>query len=53
MSDTAPPEGNDEDMTHTALSIARPDPVRWLWYTFGCKGALKRNMHHDQRLGIW
>ena len=22
-------------MTHTALSITRPDPVRWLWYTFG------------------
>jgi hypothetical protein len=22
-------------MTHTALSIARPNPVRWLWYTFG------------------
>jgi hypothetical protein len=21
--------------THTALSIAHPDPVRWLWYTFG------------------
>jgi hypothetical protein len=41
MSDTAPPEGNDEDMTHTALSIARPDPVRWLWYTFGRKGALE------------
>src|SRR5258708_3252122 len=35
MGDTAPPEGNDEGMTHTALSIARPDPVRWLWYTFG------------------
>jgi hypothetical protein len=25
MGDTAPPEGNDEGMTHTALSIARPD----------------------------
>ena len=22
-------------MTHTALSIARPNPVRWRWYTFG------------------
>jgi hypothetical protein len=22
-------------MTHTALSIARPHPVRWRWYTFG------------------
>jgi hypothetical protein len=36
-----PPEGNDESMTHTALSIARPNPVRWLWYPFGGKGALK------------
>src|ERR1700689_2154851 len=35
MGDKAPPESNDEDMTHTALSIARPDPVRWLPYTFG------------------
>jgi hypothetical protein len=35
MGDKAPPESNDEDMTHTALSIARPDPVRWLSYTFG------------------
>jgi hypothetical protein len=41
MGDTAPPEGNDEGMTHTALSIARPDPVRWLGYTFGGKGALE------------
>jgi hypothetical protein len=41
MGDTAAPEGNDEGMTHTALSIARPDPVRWLWYTFGGKGALE------------
>jgi hypothetical protein len=22
-------------MTHTAFPIARPDPVRWLWYIFG------------------
>jgi uncharacterized protein DUF5313 len=35
MGDEAPPEGNDEGMTHTALSIARPDPVRSLWYAFG------------------
>ena len=28
MGDEAPPEGNDEGMTHTALSIAHPDPVR-------------------------
>ena len=35
MGDMAPPDGNDEGMTHTALSIAHPDPVRWLWYTFG------------------
>jgi hypothetical protein len=41
MGDTAPPEGNDEIMTHTALSISRPNPVRWLWYIFGGKGALK------------
>lgn len=27
MGDEAPPEGNDEGMTHTALSIARPDLV--------------------------
>jgi hypothetical protein len=41
MGDTAPPERNDETMTHTALSIARPNPVRWLWYTFGGKRAPK------------
>lgn len=35
MGDEARPEGNDEGMTHTALSIAHPDPVHWLWYTFG------------------
>jgi hypothetical protein len=29
MDDEAPPERNDEGMTHTALSIARPDPVRY------------------------
>jgi hypothetical protein len=29
MDDEAPPEGNDEGMTHTALSIARPGPVRY------------------------
>ena len=29
MGDEAPPEGNDEGMSHTALSIARPDPVRY------------------------
>ena len=23
--------------TYTKSSIARPDPVRWLWYTFGGK----------------
>ena len=51
MGDEAPPDGNDEGMTHTALSIARPDPVhgriidRWLRCT--------RNMHRDQWLGIW
>ena len=28
MGEEAPPEGNDEGMSHTALSIARPDPVR-------------------------
>ena len=22
-------------MAHTALSIARPDPAHWIWYTFG------------------
>ena len=22
-------------MTHTGFPIARPDPVRWLWYIFG------------------
>lgn len=22
-------------MTHTAFPIARPDPMRWLWYIFG------------------
>jgi hypothetical protein len=38
MGDMAPPDGNDEGMTHTTLSIAHPDPVRWLWYAFG--GAL-------------
>jgi hypothetical protein len=37
MGDEAPPEGNHEGMRHTALSIARPDPVRWLWYTFGAR----------------
>ena len=30
MGDEAPPPGNDEDMTHTAPSIAGPDPVAWL-----------------------
>jgi hypothetical protein len=35
MGDKAPPESNDEDMTDTALSTARPDPVRWLSYAFG------------------
>jgi hypothetical protein len=29
MGDEAPPERNDEGMTHTALSIARPGPVRY------------------------
>jgi hypothetical protein len=29
-------------MTHTALSIARPNPARWLWYTFG--GRLGRSL---------
>jgi hypothetical protein len=37
MGDEAPPQANDGNMTHTALSIARPEPVRWLWYTFGGK----------------
>jgi hypothetical protein len=41
MGDTAGLEGNDESMSHTAFSIARPNPVRWLSYTFGGKGALK------------
>jgi hypothetical protein len=41
MGDPAPPEGNDESMTQTAPSVARPNPLRWLWYTFGGKGALK------------
>jgi hypothetical protein len=30
MGDEAPPPGNDGDMTHTAPSIAGPDPVAWL-----------------------
>jgi hypothetical protein len=29
MGDEVPPERNDEGMTHTALSIARPGPVRY------------------------
>lgn len=29
MGDEVPPEGNDEGMSQTALSIARPDPVRY------------------------
>ena len=29
--------------THTKPSIPRPDPVRWLWYTFG--GELGPNYH--------
>jgi hypothetical protein len=29
MDDEAPPDGNDEGMAHTELSIARPDPVRY------------------------
>jgi Family of unknown function (DUF5313) len=37
MGDEAPPQANDGNMTDTALSIARPEPVRWLWYTFGGK----------------
>jgi hypothetical protein len=41
MGDEAPPPGNDEDMTHTAPSIAGPDPLRW------------RNMHRDRWLGVW
>ncbi|MGA9491003.1 MAG: hypothetical protein WBV80_12255 [Mycobacterium sp.] len=41
MADAAPPEGNDQDMTHAAHSIARPDPVRRHWYTLGGKGALE------------
>jgi hypothetical protein len=54
-------------MTDTALSIARPDPVRWLAYTWFIDRWLrwqderearrrehwKRNMHRDQWLGIW
>jgi hypothetical protein len=30
MGDQAPPEGNDKGMTHNALSVTRPDPVRYL-----------------------
>ena len=54
-------------MTQTALSIARPNPARWLGYTWFIDRWLrwqderearrrehwKRNMHRDQRLGIW
>jgi hypothetical protein len=54
-------------MTHTALSVARPDPVGWLGSTWFIDRWLrwqderdarrreywKRNMHRDQRLGIW
>jgi hypothetical protein len=54
-------------MTDTALSIARPNPVRWLGYTWFIDRWLRwqderearrrehwqRNMHRDQRLGIW
>jgi Family of unknown function (DUF5313) len=36
MGDIATPDGNDEGMTiYTSPSIVRPDPVRWLSYTFG------------------
>jgi hypothetical protein len=28
------PDGNDGGMTQTD-ALSRPDPVRWLWYTFG------------------
>ena len=84
MGDEAPPPGNDEDMTHTAPSIAGPDPVAWLTAAVIANGLIlmiaidrmvnrfidrwlrwqderearrrehwKRNMHRDQRLGIW
>jgi hypothetical protein len=48
MGDAAPPDGNDKGMRQTALSIARPDPVRWLWYTFGGNlGARYREVLRD------
>ena len=84
MGDEAPPPGNDEDMTHTAPSIAGPDPVAWLAAAVIANGLIlmiaidrmvnrfidrwlrwqderearrrehwKRNMHRDQRFGIW
>jgi hypothetical protein len=40
MGDEAPPQGNDEDMTHTALSIAGPDPVPWLTGTAIANGPI-------------
>jgi len=59
MGDTAPPEDNDEGMTHTAPSIARPDRFidRWLRWQDEREARRrehwKRNMHRDQRFGIW
>jgi hypothetical protein len=64
MGDQAPPEDNDEGMTQTAPSIARPDPGRldrfidrWLRWQDEREARRsehwKRNMHRDQRLGIW
>ena len=66
MGDEATPGGNDEGMTHTALSIARPDPIdrmfgrsidRWLRWQDEREARRrehwKRNMHRDQWLGIW
>jgi hypothetical protein len=63
MGDEAPPEGNDEGMTHTALSIAGPDLVldriidRWRRWQDAREARRrehwKRNMHRDQWLGIW
>ena len=66
MGEKGLPERNDESMTDTALSIARPDPIdrmldrfidRWLrWHDqreTRRREHWKRNMHRDQRLGIW
>jgi hypothetical protein len=59
MGDEAPPERNDEDMTHVIAMGRMLDRIidRWLRWQDEREARRwerwKRNMHRDQRLGIW